>query len=323
MNNAELIITLTLIKGLGRKTINKIIRQGELNHLNSSEIIDYLNNINLKIKRIITKEELKYANEIAKRAIHICDIENIKISTLLDKDFPQKLKNIDDNPVIIYSKGDYNNLNDKGVAIIGSRNPSLHGVNVSYKISSILSQKNYTIVSGLANGCDTFAHLGSLDTYGKTIAVMPCGLDMVYPNNNCDLFKRIINNNGCVISEYPPSQAVSKYRLIERDRLQSALSEGIIVIETTENGGSLHTVNYAFDQNKIVSCYKHNKNYSNLKTVKGNIKLLQNDEVIPIYDTKSLNEFLKKVDNFYKYQNTNQKLQIYENTQQIKFKFLN
>ena len=152
---------------------------------------------------------------------------------------------------------------------------------------------------------------------------MPCGLDMVYPNNNCDLFKRIINNNGCVISEYPPSQAVSKYRLIERDRLQSALSEGIIVIETTENGGSLHTVNYAFDQNNIVYCYKYNKNYSNLKTVKGNIKLLQNDEVIPIYDTKSLNEFLKKVDNFYKYQNTNQKLQIHENTQQIKFKFLN
>ena len=231
------------------------------------------------------------------------------------------LMNSDNSLEIV--KNYYNNLNDKGVAIIGSRNPSLHGVNVSYKISSILSQKNYTIVSGLANGCDTFAHLGSLDTYGKTIAVMPCGLDMVYPNNNRDLFKRIINNNGCVISEYPPSQTVSKYRLIERDRLQSALSEGIIVIETTENGGSLHTVNYAFDQNKIVSCYKHNKNYSNLKTVKGNIKLLQNDEVIPIYDTKSLNEFLKKVDNFYKYQNTNQKLQIYENTQQIKFKFLN
>ena len=323
MNNAELIITLTLIKGLGRKTINKIIRQGVLNSLETSETIDYLKNINLKIKGIITKDELKYANEVAKRTIEICDREDIKISTLLDEDFPQKLKNIDDNPVIIYSKGDYNNLNDKGVAIIGSRNPSLHGVNVSYKISSILSQKNYTIVSGLANGCDTFAHLGSLDTYGKTIAVMPCGLDMVYPNNNCDLFKRIINNNGCVISEYPPGQTVSKYRLIERDRLQSALSEGIIVIETTENGGSLHTVNYGFDQNKIVSCYKHNKNYSNLKTVKGNIKLLQNDEVIPIYDTKSLNEFLKKVDNFYKYQNTNQKLQIRENTQQIKFKFLN
>lgn len=323
MNNAELIITLTLIKGLGRKTINKIIRQGGLNGLETSETIDYLNNINLKIKGIITKDELKYANEIAKRTIQICAREDIKISTLLDEDFPQKLKNIDDNPVIIYYKGNYNCLNDKCIGVIGSRNPSLHGVNVSYKISSILSQKNYTIVSGLANGCDTFAHLGALDTYGNTIAVMPCGLDMVYPNKNRDLFKRIIDNNGCIISEYPPDQTVSKYRLIERDRLQSALSEGIIVIETTENGGSLHTVNYAFDQNKIVSCYKHNQNYLNLKTVKGNIKLLQNDEVIPIYDTKSLNEFLKKVDNFYKYQNINQKLQIYENAQQIQFKFLN
>ncbi|MBU5335103.1 DNA-processing protein DprA [Intestinibacter bartlettii] len=320
MNNAELIITLTLIKGLGRKTINKIIRQGELNHLKSSEIIDYLNNINLKIKGIITKDELRYANEIAKRTIQICNNEGIKITTLLDEDFPQKLKNIDDSPVAIYYKGNYDCLNDKGIAIIGSRNPSLHGVNVSYKISSILSQKNYIIVSGLANGCDTFAHIGALDTYGKTIAVMPCGLDMVYPSNNRNLFNRIINNNGCVISEYPPGQTVSKYRLVDRDRLQSALSEGIIVIESTVNGGSLHTVNYGFDQNKIVACYKHNQDYLNLKTVKGNIKLLQNEEVIPIYDTKSLDEFLKKVENFYKYKN----LQIYkEKTEQIQFKFSN
>ena len=292
MNNLELILTLLNIKGLGRKTINKIIRQGELNHLNSSEIIDYLNNINLKIKKIITKDELRYANEIAKRTIHICNNEDIKISTLLDENFPQKLNNIDDNPLAIYYKGNYDCLNDKGIAIIGSRNPSLHGVNVSYKISSILSQKNYTIVSGLANGCDTFAHIGALDTYGKTIAVMPCGLDMVYPNNNRNLFNRIINNNGCVISEYPPGQTVSKYRLVERDRLQSALSEGIIVIESTVNGGSFHTVNYGFDQNKIVACYKHNQDFLNLKTVEG----------------------------LYKYKNS----QIYkEKTEQIHFKFIN
>ena len=320
MNNSELIITLTLIKGLGRKTINKIIRQGEINHLNSSEIIDYLNNINLKIKRIITKEELKYANEIAKRAIHICDKEDIKILTLLDKDFPQKLKNIDDNPVAIYYKGNYNCLNDKSIAIIGSRNPSLHGVNVSYKISSILSQKGYTIVSGLANGCDTFAHMGSLSNFGRTIAVMPCGLDIVYPKQNTNLFKNIIDNDGCVISEYPPGQNVSKYQLIERDRLQSALSEGIIVIESTINGGSFHTVNYGFNQNKIVACYKPNQHYLNIKTAKGNIKLLQNEEVLPIYDKESLDEFLKRVDSFYKYKNS----QIYkEKTEQIQFKFLN
>ena len=144
MNNAELIITLTLIKGLGRKTINKIIRQGVLNSLETIETIDYLNNINLKIKGIITKDELKYANEVAKRTIEICDREDIKISTLLDEDFPQKLKNIDDNPVIIYSKGDYNNLND----IFSLYSSYLNSMRTAiiYERSSSDYKKNKTVI---------------------------------------------------------------------------------------------------------------------------------------------------------------------------------
>lgn len=323
MNKTELIITLTSIKGLGRKTINKIIKQDILNNLEINNMTDYLNNLNLKPKRFITKEELRHANEIAKRTIQICKQEDIKISTLLDKNFPSKLKIIKDNPVIIYYKGNYNCLNDRSIAIIGTRNPSLYGVNICHDISATLVQKGYTIVSGLANGCDAFAHLGCLDFHGKTIAVMPCGLDTVYPQNNRSLFNRIIKNNGCVISEYPPGQIVSKYKLIERDRLQSALSEGIIVIETTINGGSFHTVNYAFDQNKIVSCYKHNEDFSNLKSAKGNIKLLQNKKVIPIYDKKSLDKFINKINNFYNYRNTNQDIQIYKNFEQLQFEFLN
>lgn len=321
MNKTELIIALTSIKGLGRKTINKIIKQGVLDNLEINDITDYLNNLNLKQKRFTTKDELKCANEIAKRTIQICKQHDIKISTLLDKNFPPKLKIIKDNPVIIYYKGNYNCLNDKSIAIIGTRNPSVYGVNICRNISSTLVQKGYTIVSGIANGCDTFAHLGCLDSHGKTIAVMPCGLDIVYPQNNRSLFNKIIKNNGCVISEYPPGQTVSKYKLIERDRLQSALSEGIVVIETTINGGSFHTVNYAFDQNKIVSCYKYNEEFSNLKSAKGNIKLLQNKEVIPIYDKKSLDKFIKKINNFYNYKNTNQDMQIYQNFEQLQFEF--
>ena len=94
----------------------------------------------------------------------------------------------------------------------------------------------------------------------------------------------------------------------------------IIVIESTINGGSFHTVNYGFNQNKIVACYKPNQHYLNIKTAKGNIKLLQNEDVLPIYDKESLDEFLKRVDSFYKYKNS----QIYkEKTEQIQFKFLN
>lgn len=297
MDKAEFIITLTGIRGLGRSTINKIINQGVLNSLETDETIDYLNSLNLK--EITTKSDLIHANEMAKRTMEICDRENIKISTVLDCNFPKKLKNINDNPVIIYCKGNADCLSDKSIAIIGTRNPSLHGADVSYKISSTLSQRGYIIVSGLADGCDIFAHLGSLDAFGRTTAVMPCGLDMVYPKHNKALFDRIIENNGCVISEYPPGMIVSKYKFIERDRLQSGLSEGVIVVETTLNGGSFHTVNYAFEQNKIVGCYRHDQNYKNLKSVKGNVKLLENDKIMPIYSEETLEKFIGKLDSVF------------------------
>lgn len=310
MDKAEFIITLTGIKGLGRRRINKIINQGVLNSLETDETIDYLNSLNLKV--MITKSDLIHANEMAKRTIEVCTRENIEISTVLDPNFPQKLKNINDNPVIIYYKGNTNCLSDKSIAVIGTRNPSLHGADVSYNISFTLSQRGYTIVSGLADGCDTFAHLGSLDVFGRTIAVMPCGLDMVYPKHNKALFDRIIKNNGCAISEYPPGQIVSKYKFIERDRLQSALSEGVIVVETTLNGGSFHTVNYAFNQNKIVGCYRHDQKYTNLKSIKGNKKLLENDKIMSIYSQETLEQFICKLDSvFYS-----------QKSEQIEFKLL-
>ena len=146
----------------------------------------------------------------------------------------------------------------------------------------------------------------------RTIAVMPCGLDMVYPKHNKALFDRIIKNNGCAISEYPPGQIVSKYKFIERDRLQSALSEGVIVVETTLNGGSFHTVNYAFNQNKIVGCYRHDQKYTNLKSIKGNKKLLENDKIMSIYSQETLEQFIGKLDSvFYS-----------QKSEQIEFKLL-
>lgn len=294
MNKAEFIITLTGIKGLGRRTINKIIKQGLLNNLGVDEIVDRLNSLNLK--SIISKSDIMRANQMAKRTIEICDREDIGIFTVLDSSFPKKLKNINDNPVVIYYKGNADCLLDKSVAIIGTRNPSLRGANVSYNISSKLAKRGYTIVSGLANGCDTFAHLGALDALGRTVAVMPCGLDTVYPKNNKNLFHNIIEANGCAISEYPPGQNVSKYKLIERDRLQSALSDGVLVVETTVGGGSFHTVNYAFEQNKRVACYRYDQRYMNVKSIEGNFKLLENQKVMPVFDKNSLEKFLNKLE---------------------------
>ena len=322
MDNAEFIITLLNIKGIGRKTVNKIKNIDILDGINLTKMLNYINSLNLKYKKIITKDELENANKIAQNTIEICKKEDIKISTILDEDFPEKLKSIDDNPAIIYYKGNKNCLNNKSIAIIGSRNPSLHGSKVSYKISYILSQRGYVIVSGLANGCDTFAHLGSLDSLGRTVAVMPCGLNIVYPKQNQDLFNKIIQNNGCVMSEYPPNQNVSKYQLVERDRLQSALSQGIIVIETAINGGSFHAVNHGLKHNKIIGCYKHSDDYINLKSVQGNLKLLQNTNIMKIWDEESLNNFTEKVNDIFNLEK-NKHNNLYKNLEQLQFDFYN
>ncbi len=323
MQNLELIMTLLNIKGLGRKTISKIIKNNDLNTLHKNELLNYLISTNLKNTSNITKNDIDLSYEIAQKTIETCNNQDIKILSILEGDFPQNLKNMNDNPVLIYYKGNKDCLTQKSIAVIGTRNPSLHGANISCKISSILSQKGYTIVSGLANGCDTFAHLGALKNKGKTIAVMPCGLDKVYPKTNQNLFEQIINCGGCAISEYTPGQTVSKYRLIERDRLQSGLSQGVVVIETSINGGSFHAINHALTNNKIVACYKHDPKYTNLKSVQGNLKLLEDDRVVHIYDNCSIKKFINKIEYIFKNENIKKNNeQTYQGFEQLKFELL-
>ena len=320
MEKKELILTLLNIKRLGRKTINSMLNYGVPNTLETKEILNYINLSKQKVKKIpkVNEYDIEEAKLKSLQIIQNCQRQNIGILTLLDEDFPKKLKIIEDNPVILYYKGDKNCLSRDSIAVIGTRKPTAHGERVSYKLSSILSQRGYCIVSGLAKGCDTFAHLGSLSVLGKTIAVMPCGLDTIYPKDNSNLFNKIIDDGGCVISEYPPGQKLFKNQLVERDRLQSALSEAVVVVETTINGGTLHTVNYAFNQNKKVACYKHSEKYIGENAVQGNLKLLESKEVTSICSIESIEQFIEKLKNQNNYDKLNQKN--YIDVNQIEFK---
>lgn len=322
MEKKELILTLLNIKGLGRKTVSNMLRYNVTNNLETSEILNYINLSRQKVKKIpkVNEADIEVAKSKSSQIIKICRKQKIGIMTILDEDFPQKLKIIEDNPVILYYKGDKSCLNKASIAVIGTRKPTAHGERVSYKLSSILSQKGYCIVSGLANGCDTFAHLGSLSISAKTIAVMPCGLDIIYPKTNSNLFNKIIDDGGCVISEYPPGQKLFKNQLVERDRLQSALSEAIVVIESTINGGTFHTVNYAFSQNKKVACYKHSEKYTGENSVQGNLKLLENKEVISINSMESIDQFIKNLEKQSDYNKIKTKNLEYIYMNQLEFK---
>ena len=139
----------------------------------------------------------------------------------------------------------------KFITIIGSRKISDYAARVGTRLAHILADKEFVIVGGLAVGSDTCGHRGAMEETGYTIAVMPCGLDMVVPSENAGLFLQMIDNGSLAISEYPIGHAPTKASYAERDRLQAGIADGLIVLETSEDGGTMHAVRKAAELHRI------------------------------------------------------------------------
>lgn len=190
---------------------------------------------------------------------------NIKIITIQDEEYPVNLKNIYDKPIILFAKGNLNLLNNKSVSIVGCRNCSLYGKNVAKKLAYALAKNNFTIISGLAKGIDKNAHIGALEASGNTIAVIGNGLDNVYPYENKELAEQIVKNNGLIITEYIVGTKPEKMNFPARNRIISALSQGIIVVEAKEKSGALITVDFGLEQGKEIFAVPGNINSINSK----------------------------------------------------------
>ncbi len=176
---------------------------------------------------------------------------DIKYINFYEEGYPKLLKEIYDPPITIFYKGDLNILNGQCISVIGSRNASNYGIRNAYNISKELSVSGYNVVSGLAKGVDSYAHRGALDGKGKTIGVLGCGLDIVYPKENLELYK-LISKNGIIISEYPLGTKPNPENFPMRNRIISGLSKKIIVVEAAEKSGTLITVETALEQGREV-----------------------------------------------------------------------
>ena len=179
---------------------------------------------------------------------------NKKIKTIKynSKEYPEKLKQIENPPKQIYVLGNSKILNNFSIAIVGCRLCSEYGKKMAQSIAYNLSKYNINVISGLALGIDTNAHKGSLMSIGKTIAVLGNGLDMIYPMQNIDLANKIIESGGAIISEYPVGVRPNKENFPARNRIISALSDGVVVIEAKEKSGSFITVECALEQGKDI-----------------------------------------------------------------------
>lgn len=237
LNNNQIYKLLEIYKtpkkiwGLSKKELKNVLK---IDEQIAQKILEYKYNINLE----------KYIKYMEKRGIDIISIQDVK--------YPSKLKNIYDCPIVIYTKGNQSLLNEFSIGIIGCRFCSKYGERIAKKISYDLSQKQVCIISGLAKGIDTHAHLGCIKSKGKTIAVLGNGLDDVYPKENEKIAEEIVKTGGLIISEYAIGTKPLKQNFPARNRIISGLSDGIVVIEAKQRSGTFITVDYALEQGKEV-----------------------------------------------------------------------
>ena len=181
-----------------------------------------------------------------------------------DKKYPNQLKRIKRPPERLFMKGNVELLNEPGIAIIGSRKCTKYGKKIATEFSEELSRYGFTIISGLAEGIDSYAHQGALNITGKTIAVLPSGTENVYPKENIELYQQIIKNGGLIITEYSAEVEADCKKFLERNRIVSGLALGTLVVEGGYRSGTSVTAKMTIEQEKCVFCIP-----SNLDSIKG------------------------------------------------------
>ena len=215
-------------------------------------------------------------------AIELLKKNKIDIISINDREYPQILKEIYDPPISLYIKGNKDILNNPSIAIIGCREASDYGKKTARYFSYNLANKNINIISGLAKGVDSYAHIGTLSTVGRTIAVVGNGLDSVYPVENKELLYRILKKGGAIISEYPLGTRPEKMNFPARNRIISGMSKGVIVIEAKKKSGTLITVDFALEQGRDV--YVIPGNINSVNSAGTNELIKQGAKLVTTYD---------------------------------------
>lgn len=191
------------------------------------------------------------AENEAEQLIDHCGREEVTIIPSYSKSYPPLLAQIDNPPLQLFVKGDVSLLKTDAIAIVGARAATSYGVEMATRFAGELARRNYTVVSGMATGIDAAAHFGCLEAQGRTIAVLGCGVNRVYPPQNQKLYRRLADS-GALVSEYPLDTEPDAFRFPARNRIISGLSLGVMVVEAAKRSGSLITAQLALEQNREV-----------------------------------------------------------------------
>ncbi len=239
------------ISDIGPKRFHKLIKYfGSAEnawHAKSGEILKVLSLSN-KISSRISEEK---NNINPNKELDLLDQHKVRVLTINDGLYPQNLKEIHDPPPVLYFKGSIIEKDKNSISIVGSRKATYYGKMVAENLSKDLALVGLTIISGMARGIDTAAHKGALSVNGRTIAVLGCGIDLIYPPENRRLAKEI-EESGAIITEFSFSTLPERQNFPRRNRVISGLSLGTVVVEAAEKSGALITTDFALEQGREV-----------------------------------------------------------------------
>lgn len=211
---------------------------------------------------------------------------HVNLISYQDDQYPKRLLELADHPLVLYVKGHYIKQDQRCLAIIGTRNASVYGMEMAKKISSELARAGFTIVSGLARGIDTAAHQGALESH-RTLAILGSGLANIYPTENSQLAEKI-SHRGALISEFPMLAPPDRTHFPQRNRIVSGMSMGTILIEAPLRSGAMLTINNALTQRRPTFALPGRADLDNFK---GNHHLIKTRNALLIENSNDVLEF--------------------------------
>ena len=251
MNETLYLLWLLNLKGVSVSTAMKLHDiYGTYENIYNLSPEELFKNVNITpgLKNALSDKSLDKAREILSE----CEEKEIKIISYYDAEYPKRLKQINNPPAILYIRGTLPDIdNAMTVAVVGSRRPSLYGTQSAQKLAYEMAKSGIIIISGMARGIDSAAHRSALRAEEKTVAVLGCGVDVVYPAENAEL-KSLIESNGAVISELPPGTSPRPSHFPSRNRIISGLSCGTVIVEGKATSGSTITAKCALEQGREV-----------------------------------------------------------------------
>jgi DNA processing protein len=244
-------LALALTQGLGPTRIKKLIE-----HFGTAERVFQASLTELEAmgmravsaQSIATGKSLEMAQQECGKAVEA----RARIISLSDPEYPARLKEIYDPPVILFVKGNVEVLAQPGIAMVGTRHPTPYGSGMAERLSTDLALRGLVIISGLARGVDTASHRGAVAAKGKTVAVLGTGIDVMYPKENSRLAEQIVALGGALITEFPVGTSPTPQNFPIRNRIISGMSVGVLVVEAAEYSGTRITSRCALEQNRDV-----------------------------------------------------------------------